>query len=361
MRSANFNIELTDGKKVTVALLGTCINGPYVIDVTPKVLFIGDSLFLCEDIEKQIDVKLIGCAILHIASQEIRSADPSEYEVLEKADDSLSSCSVRLKLTPRKGGAVNGHYIITLDDGRRIHIPLGGYGRAPVPLVLSTTAAYHTDTLGGTFNLPIIINGLDRPQTIGLTISFDPNLEYLGTTSARTHETLDPRPGTNISPVHIILPSSHVSPNEISAYANFAVYADTVKPSLIRIDSLYVLTQDAPCQYITDTRTVTEVTGASGCGITIISDFLRYNKKPDLSIYPNPTSGALTIRSTHKLENVTVEVVDIVGQVRMTTNFSGSLDDFKMNVSALPSGAYRIRLATQDNLFKAEAAVVVEK
>jgi len=132
-------------------------------------------------------------------------------------------------------------------------------------------------------------------------------------------------------------------------------------PSLIRIDSLYVLTQDAPCQYITDTRTVTEVTGASGCGITIISDFLRYNKKPDLSIYPNPTSGALAIRSTGQLENVTVEVVDIVGQVRMTTKFEGTSSEYKMNVSPLPSGAYRVRIATQDNLFKAEAAVVVEK
>lgn len=361
LRNANFNIELTDGKKVTLPLLGTCINGPYVVDVTPKDLFIGDSLFLCEETEKAIDIKLIGCAILHVASQEIRSADSSEYEVLSKADDSLSSCSVRLKLIPRKGGAVKGEYVITLDDGRHIHIPLGGYGRAPVPLALSTTATYHTDTLGGTFNLPIIINGLDRPQTIGLTISFDPNLEYLGTTSAGTHETLHARGEANISPVHLILPSSHVNLNGISAYANFAVYADTVKPSFIRIDSLYVLSQDAPCQYITDTRTVTEVTGASGCGITIISDFLRYNKKPDLSIYPNPTSGALTIRSTDKLENVTVEVVDIVGQVHMTTNFTGSSNDFKMNVSGLSSGAYRIRLATQDNLFKAEAAVVVEK
>ncbi len=361
LRNANFNIELTDGRKVTLPLLGTCINGPYVIDITPKDMFIGDSLFLCEEIEKKIDISLVGCAILHVASQEIRSADSAEYEVLEKTPDSVSTGTIRMKFIPRKGGAMSGEYIITLDDGRTVHIPLGGYGRAPVPLALSTTATYHTDTLGGTFNLPIIINGLDKPQTIGLSISFDKNLEYLGTTSARTGQTLHGRLELNHSPIHIILPSDDVIPNQISAYANFAVYADTVAPSSIFIDSLVVLTQDAPCQYITDTRMVTEVTGASGCGITIISDFLRYNKKPQVSIYPNPTSGALTIRSTDKLDNLTIEVVDIVGQVRMTTNFTGSSSEYKMNVSTLPSGAYRIRLATQDNLFKAEAAVVVEK
>lgn len=361
LRTANFNIELTDGRSVGLPLNGYCINGPYILSVMPQDMFMSDSLFLCQDVEREVEVSLIGCAILRIASQEIRSTDSTAYQVVSKAGDSLSTNTVRVRFIPRKGGVASGEYVITLDDGRSVSIPLGGFGRAPVPLTLSTTATYHTDTLGGTFNLPIIINGLDRPQTIGLTISFDTNLEYLGTTSARTNETLDARRDGNASPLHIILPSSHVIPNEISAYANFAVYADTVKPSFIHIDSLYVLTQDAPCQYITDTRTVTEVTGASGCGITIISDFLRYNKKPDLSIYPNPTSGALTIHSTDKLENVTVEVVDIVGQVRMTTTFTGSLSEFKMNVSALPSGAYRIRLATQDNLFKAEAAVVVEK
>jgi photosystem II stability/assembly factor-like uncharacterized protein len=361
-RDALYEITLSDGKKYSVILQGVGKNGNYTITATPQVLFERDTLFTCEQSEYTADITLVGCSFLRAQSQTITGAGAADYSLISQAGDSLlASNTIRIRFVPTTFGSRDAVYTMTLSDGNTVTIPLRGIGRESRAVSFTSASSLSTVYVGGDVQVPITINGLAQTETIELDLTFGgKNLRYDGATSA-AGAMLDV-PGTiTASTSRIRIPASELKLGEVTAYANFTVYVDSVEESFATLSGLTIPSQVNPCQYTTSGNSMTVITGPDGCGITIISDFLRYGTKPDLRIYPNPTKGQLTIKSSDKLENVTIEVIDHVGKVRMSANYATPTNEYKMNVSALPSGAYRIRLATQDNLFTAEAAVVVEK
>lgn len=361
-RDALYEITLDDGKKYSVLLQGTGKNGNYTITASPQVLFERDTLFTCEQSEYTADITLVGCSFLRAQSQTITGAGAGDYSLLTQASDSLlPTNTIRIRFVPTTFGNRDAVYTMTLSDGNTITIPLRGIGRESRAVSFTSTSSLSTVYVGGDVHVPITINGLAQEETIELDLTFGgKNLRYDGATSV-SGASVDV-PGTiTASGSRIRIPSSELKLNEVTAYANFTVYVDSVEESFATLSGLTIPSQIVQCQYTTSGNSMTVITGPDGCGITIISDFLRYGTKPDLRIYPNPTKGQLTITSSDKLENVTIEVVDYTGKVRMTSTYGSPTSEYKMNVSSLPAGAYRIRLTTEDNLFTAEAAVVVEK
>lgn len=361
-RYAVYEITLADGKKYSVLLQGTGKNGNYTITASPQVLFDRDTLFTCEQSEHTADITLVGCSFLRANSQTITGSGASDYTLLTQAGDSLlPSNTIRIRFVPTTFGNRDAVYTMTLSDGNTVTIPLRGIGRESRAVSFTSTSSLSTVYVGGDVHVPITINGLAQTETIELDLTFGgKNLRYDGATSVGG-AALDVPGSITASTSRIRIPANELKLGEVTAYANFTVYVDSVEESFATLSGLTIPSQIVSCQYTTSGNSMTVITGPDGCGITIISDFLRYGTKPDLRIYPNPTKGQLTIRSSDKLENVTIQVIDHVGKVRMSRVYASPTNEYKMNVSALPSGAYRIRLATQDKLFTAEAAVVVEK
>jgi len=358
-RDAVYEVTLADGKKYSVLLQGTGKNGNYTITASPQVLFERDTLFTCEQSEYTADITLVGCSFLRTQSQTITGAGASDYSLLAQASDSLlASNTIRIRFIPTTFGNRDAVYTMTLSDGNTVTIPLRGIGRETRAVSFTSASSLSTVYVGGDVHVPITINGLAQTETIELDLTFGgKNLRYDGATSG-SGSVLDV-PGTiTASTSRIRIPANELKLGEVTAYANFTVYVDSVEESFATLSGLTIPSQIVQCQYTTSGNSITVITGPDGCGITIISDFLRYGTTPDLRIYPNPTKGQLTIKSSDKLENVTIQVVDQVGKVCMTTTYASPTNEYKMNVSTLPAGAYRIRIATQDNLFTAEVVVV---
>ena len=68
----------------------------------------------------------------------------------------------------------------------------------------------------------------------------------------------------------------------------------------------------------------------------------------DFNIYPNPTSGLVSIKS-RLLNNANVSVYDLNGRVLLTKNISGTSSE--INVSELSSGIYLLKFKVGNNTF----------
>jgi hypothetical protein len=360
-RVAQYELTLSDGKKFAIPLLGTAKNGTYTVTVTPQMLFENDSLFLCQDTLRSAVIAIAGCSYLRTAKQEITGPASGDYTLVAETNDSLETAnSIAIRFAPSAAGLRDAEYHLVLSDGKEVSIPLLGKGRAPFVLSLPPIAPFITATIGDDIRIPITINGLDKPQDVELSLTFDPtNLDYHGTTSL-TGAKLDVPGSTtrNYSRIHI--PASELKPNVVSAYANFNLFVDTVMTSMVWLDSLSVLTFDAPCEYVADTRTSTSADGPSGCGVYILSDFLRYGKNTALRIYPNPTSGSFKIISSQNLPNTRIEIADRWGSILSSSSVSLEKGvGVALDASALPSGIYFVRVIAEG--FTTVLPVVIEK
>jgi hypothetical protein len=79
-------------------------------------------------------------------------------------------------------------------------------------------------------------------------------------------------------------------------------------------------------------------------------------KVNDLGVYPNPSSGLITLRYTaHNGDQVTASVLDLKGQKVHTSTLSGfGTQSHKLDLTNLPSGLYLIKVnnATQRIVIK---------
>jgi hypothetical protein len=294
-----------------------------------------------------------------LSGEKITGDAAADYSIMKKMPDSLSrDNAVTIRFAPLAAGLRTARYEAVTDDGKRVSVDLLGNGRPSVPLEFAAIKELSTDTVGGDASIPIRINGLDKAETVELSVSFDRNLEYRGTTSL-SGVRLDVAGTTTKNYSRIRIPAAEIRLNDISAYSNFSVFADTEMVSRVSLDSLVVLSAQAACQYITDTRTQALVTGPSGCSIPTLSGFLRYGKMPKLEIYPNPTTGIFTIRADEPLGVVSIEISDKLGVIRGTWGLSLEHGGAKIEASQLASGTYFVRVIAGG--FTSVLPLVIEK
>jgi hypothetical protein len=69
------------------------------------------------------------------------------------------------------------------------------------------------------------------------------------------------------------------------------------------------------------------------------------------SVFPNPTSGKLTVQSNfNKNTQVTLEVIDVVGKIILKQNIGFTANDntHTLNLSAMQDGLYIVRLTSSE-------------
>lgn len=76
-----------------------------------------------------------------------------------------------------------------------------------------------------------------------------------------------------------------------------------------------------------------------------------------MTIYPNPVSTEATLMTTRDLHNATLEVINALGNTRMTMNHLYGSEQ-AVNFGHLESGVYFIRI-TQDKVVMAIAKMII--
>lgn len=84
---------------------------------------------------------------------------------------------------------------------------------------------------------------------------------------------------------------------------------------------------------------------------------IRENKISNYFVaYPNPTNGAVSISASAPVRNITV--VNVLGEVMMNRNYSGTVNELKLDLEEMPAGIYLVRAEFTTGAVYAERVTV---
>ncbi len=341
---AGLILALSDGGHDTIDLRGYASAVPFKYTLDAQSVFDRDSLYPCEGGHMAtISANFKACHWPHILSQSIVGGAGSDYAILHHLSDPLlPRDSLVISFSPIGTGIRSATCVITFDDGTRIAIPLGGYGIAAHQLAIATSDE-SPSTLGDVAQVPITLSGLARREDVELTVHYDPYLPYRGSFSAsNTPLDIPGQQWKGRSKLRI----AAATPNVLCGYASFAVYNDSLQTQTVSFDSLVVVSEIGPCQYLDAPPTSSAILLPEACGITFLSRFVHYGGKPAFSINPNPTSGTVNLISPEELGPVTLTIFDLLGIERTRLTFvmhAGVSTAFSMPVE---DGLFYVRMET---------------
>src|SRR5579883_1957242 len=340
-QQASLLVQLSNGKTDTIPLGGYWnTSGPFI---TTSIASTSDSVYPCDrPATLTLHFRTIGCPFPFFASERITGTNASDYSIVKGMSLPLTpEDSVVLSFLPPDTGWRTASYEFTLKSGKIITVPLSCYGSPQHTLTFSPSNV-SVQTLGDNLRLPIKIDGLTRPEDIELTLCYDPKMfAYQGSQDVA---------GVSVDVIseqwagHSRLRFTNAT-SPLLGYANFTVWNDTSgHAEQISFDSLSVLTEIGPCQYAIPLHSFSTVTSPSGCGMGLLSDWLRFSQPPRFSVAPNPTNGNVALTSSLDLGPSAVAVYDMLGTERERITL-----DLKRNAPQLlelprESGLYYVKI-----------------
>jgi hypothetical protein len=102
---------------------------------------------------------------------------------------------------------------------------------------------------------------------------------------------------------------------------------------------------------IADDNTCASISDGFDVILTDVNDDVFAGHAPELSIFPNPTSGQFTIKGDINVTgNVQIELVNMIGEVVLTSNelSTGGMFSTSMNMGTLASGVYNVVVTTEN-------------
>ncbi len=286
------------------------------LSIFPYELFTLDTLANCDTpVVRSILFNSLLCSQPKIDTQYIIGIDSVDYSIVKGITDSLSSYdTVLVSFRPHSNGSQRGYYVLVLKDGTQFITPLHGYGKG-ITYVEPFTNYVSIDTIGGTANVPIRLNGFHVSESVELIVHYDPRMQYSGSYSI-TGTALD-LPGEQwLGRSKIRVTASQLQLDTNSGVATFTVYPDGTDCFAVSLDSLVVLNKAAPCLYAIGTGVPKYVCPPRGCGIMTITNYMRKGVFPQLFIQPNPSHGTFTITSSHPIGASTLTLYDLLGVPR---------------------------------------------
>lgn len=203
------------------------------------------------------------------------------------------------------------------------------------------TSDQSNDTIGGSVFVPITLQGLSQVRDIDLVLHYDPELLYQGSVSPGGIPLDIPKEQwAGRSKLHI----PNVVNDAVVGYSHFIVFADSLRKPQVWFDSLGVVnTSLSPCA--TRSISVCTITPPQGCGVNILSKFIRTGKMPEFTIRPNPAENEILIECTENVSIAHIDIYDLMGRVYLgqsidiTQGKPNTLD-----VRSLPTGSYYLRI-----------------
>jgi hypothetical protein len=217
------------------------------------------------------------------------------------------------------------------------------------------TADESTDTIGGSVYIPIIIKNINKSLDVDLVIHYGSQLEYNGSFSPNGLS-LDIKGQQSKGRSKLHIPGAM---NEmIAGYAHFYVFPDSLQKPKVWFDSIDLPNTIMFCAHTLESSAVSIITPPSGCGVSMISDFMQNGKIPQIIIFPNPAENILSIESSMVIPNVHISVFDQIGNDRLDMVLSFTESEIRrIDVNALPSGIYLVRM--EANGFVSHKALIV--
>lgn len=314
------------------------------LDIQPEQLFVNDTLLNCDSpVVRTVTLKLQLCSYPKISKQYITGADSDDYAIVQGIRDSLSALdSAKISFHPRSSGAQHGEYVIVLEDGTQIAIPLAGTGRGIV-FVEPTSASVVVDTIGGDASVPIEIKGLPKKEVIELVAHYDPKLIYSGAFASNgTQLDMPGEQWAGRSKLHIDTAALRI--DSASGALRFTVFPDGDTCFSVTLDSMSILNPLAPCTYSVGSGKPKTVCPPIGCGIMTITRFLRYHRPPEFRVFPNPTSGTVELESDTELPEAVMTLSDAAGIPVITRPISLHRGNNSLEFGSIAPGWYILHL-----------------
>ncbi len=325
------------------------IGSPYqTLSSSPLRLFSTDSLISCDTpVVSMVWLRGGLCKFPKVIGEKITGRDSLDYKIVTGIGDSLrGNDSARLSFQPRGSGDRRGYYVILLDDGSEIAIPLEGYGKF-IKYIEPFTVSASTDTIGGWVAVPFTIIGLDRPQDIEMTVNFDPSLTYLGSFDNNGKQIDVPNQSWQ-GRARILVPKDVIRLDSASGFAYFIVYPREGPCPQVFFDSISITSPTAPCEYTLGAGVVADVCPPEGCGIMILTNFILKGEMPDLRAFPNPSSGVLFITSDKTVGDVQIRITDENGKQHYTNQAKLlASQKIELDLHHLPAGRYTLEAASE--------------
>lgn len=325
------------------------VGSPYqALSVNPSRLFTFDTLSNC-DSPAVANITLKGglCKFIKIVEEKIIGLDSGDYRILASVGDTLrGNDSVRISFRPKASGARRGSYVIRLEDGSEISVPLEGFGES-IKFIEPYTLSAKTDTIGGWVSVPIAILGLTRPEDVSIVVTFEEPLVYLGSFT-NDGKQIDVPGGASPGMSKVLINKNDIRLDTASGFAYFVVYPKEGPCPRVILDSITVISPTAPCEYSYGNAVVAEVCPPEGCGIMILTNFILKGEMPDLRAFPNPSSGVLFITSDKNIGDVQIRITDENGKQHYSNQAKLlASQKIELDLHHLPAGRYQLEAASE--------------
>ena len=333
---------------------------PYeTLAISPDEIFEKDTLVSCDSpVVRSFHLKGILCRYPKVIGQKISGINSGDYEIIQQLGDSLSgNDSVLVSFRPQGSGARSGYYVITLEDGTQISLPLKGFGRNII-FVEPQTKNISVDTIGGYAEVPIRFLGFAQKEDIEVVIHYDPRLIYNNSISF-SGNTLDIPGESWPGRAKIRIPKSEMQLDTNSGIVIFTVFPDGEDCYNVSFDSLTILNPFAPCTYSIGNPVSSVVCPLRGCGVMTITNFMLHGVTPQLFIQPNPNHGTVFLTSTIPISDASVEVIDMLGRIcqKGSVNFKKGIAS-QFDMKNLKSGSYNLRVRAEGFQYQLPVAII---
>ncbi len=331
--SGRIVIEGTNGQRDTIELFGAADIPAGTLQYSTTELFRLDTV-RCDTIFRSISIARTGCVFPSLDQLRIVGPDSARYRIVRVAPD-LIEVAFSTDLSHEHDAIL----IVEGSNGQRDTIRLLGSSHPLLPLSFESTNVI-ADTIGGTVRLPITVRGLVTDEMVELVITYDPQLDYIGSFS-ETGTSLD-IPNSQWKG-RTKIKGQYTQGNPLLGYAYFNVFVDSVGDRLVTFDSAWV---NSFCRYSMPVVGISSITPPAGCGAEIISRFMHLGERPKFTIHPNPADNKVIISSDDDVE-AQIQLFDVFGKVVLTRQCTlGKGRPQTLSLEHIASGAYMLRIET---------------
>lgn len=355
----------------TIALLFTTRAGAAVLSVASDSLWLGEVAIGCSKLQKTVTISNAGCDNLVIDS--IITTPPFSTSFTTPYDLSSGSrgevtlqCDGQLMQAPGILSApARIYYHGVLEKTRKVAVmQLSSTGINPPTIGIKLGNSISAEA-GEVFPIPISIITKNLPEdlqlkTMKISLDFNPDLVSPITCIAANDQSQQIALASRSNGVDFVLTSDKLSllnaDSTLVAYLNLQLYVSDTTQTSITISNTTFEFDSSTCYTIFPLGESLAVNLTMSCSDSVLYKFMRQGAElKAVQIYPNPSTGRVTIRTTGITELAHYTVYDLLGKQVMDSDLITGVST--INLSKLSSGVFYLRVS--DGVFSATRRIEI--